>query len=106
MRAEKSRLRRGLLSLQELMRRVRHDRIGDQVREINAALRGHYAYYGVAGNIRALFRVYRVTERYWHRMLCSRSWATSRMTWDIKRTPLLRPKLRLPRRELQARAVL
>jgi RNA-directed DNA polymerase len=62
------------------MRRVRHDRIGDQVREINAALRGHYAYYGVAGNIRALFRVYRVTERYWHRMLCSRSWATSRMT--------------------------
>jgi RNA-directed DNA polymerase len=88
------------------MWRVRHDRIGDQVREINAALRGHYAYYGVAGNIRALFRAYRVTERYWHRMLCSRSWATSRMTWDIKRTPLLRPKLRLPRRELQARAVL
>ena len=101
MRTEKSRLRRSLLSLQELMRRVRHDRIGDQVREINAALRRHCAYYGVAGNIRAQFRV-----RYWHRMLCSRSWATSRMTWDIKRTPLLRPKLRLPRRELQARAVL
>ena len=111
MRTEKSRLRRSLLSLQELMRRVRHDRIGDQVREINAALRGHYAYYGVAGNIRALFRVYRVTERYWHRMLCSRSWAASRMTWDTfnqikKRTPLLRPKLRLPHRELQALAVL
>jgi len=106
MRTEKSRLRRSLLSLQELMRRVRHDRIGDQVSEINAALRRHCAYYGVSGNIRALFRVYRFTERYWHRMLCSRSWATSRMTWDIKRTPLLRPKLRLPRRELQARAVL
>jgi RNA-directed DNA polymerase len=55
------------------MRRVRHDRIGDQVSEINAALRGHYAYYGVAGNIRSLFKVYRATERYWHRMLCSRS---------------------------------
>jgi hypothetical protein len=27
---------------------------------------------GVAGNIRALFKVYRATERYWHRMLCSR----------------------------------
>ena len=93
------------------MRRVRHDRIGDQVREINAALRGHYAYYGVAGNIRALFRVYRVTERYRHRMLCSGSWAASRMTWDTfnqikKTTPLLRPKLRLPYRELQAFAVL
>jgi RNA-directed DNA polymerase len=93
------------------MWRVRHDRIGDQVREINAALRGHYAYYRVAGNIRALFRMYRVTERYWHRMLCSGSWAASRMTWDTfnqikERTPLLRSKLRLPHRELQARAVL
>jgi hypothetical protein len=39
-RTEKSRQRRSLLSLQELMRRVRHDRIGDQVSEINAALRG------------------------------------------------------------------
>jgi len=62
-------------------------------------------YYGVAGNIRALFKVHRVTERYWHRMLCSRSWAARRMTWDTfnqikKRTPLLRPKLRLPYREL------
>src|SRR5262249_506920 len=36
MRTEKSRLRRSLLSLQELMRCVRHDRIGDQVSEINA----------------------------------------------------------------------
>ena len=111
MRTEKSRLRRSLLSLQELMRQIRHHRIGDQVSEINAALRGHYAYYGVAGNIRALFKVYRATERYWYRMLCSRSWAASRMTWDkfnqIKqRTPLLRPKLRLPYRELQALAAL
>src|SRR5262245_47904109 len=101
MRTEKSRLRRSLLSLQELMRRVRYDRIGDQVGEINAALRGHYAYYGVAGNIRALFKVYRAVERYWHRMLRSRSRAASRLTWDTfnqikKRSPLLRPKLRLP----------
>ena len=59
MRTEKSRLRRSLLSLQELMRQIRHYRIGDQVSEINAVLRGHYAYYGVAGNIRALFKVYR-----------------------------------------------
>ena len=69
--------------------------------EINAALRGHYAYYGVAGNIRALFKVYRAVERYWHKMLRSRSRAASRLTWDTfnqikQRTPLLRPKLRLP----------
>jgi RNA-directed DNA polymerase len=111
MRTEKSRMRRSLLSLQELMRQIRHHRISDQVSDINAALRGHYAYYGVAGNIRALFKVYRAVERYWHRMLRTRSWAGARLTWDAfhqikERTPLLRPKLRLPYRELQALAVL
>ena len=107
--AAKSRLRRSLMSLQELMRRVRHHRIGDQVSDINAALRGHYAYYGVAGNIRALFKVYRAVERYWHRMLRSRScrWPhLGRLPQIKQRTPLLRPKLRLPYRELQELAVL
>ena len=74
-------------------------------------LRGHYAYYGVAGNLRCLVKVYRAVERYWHRMLRSRSWAGRRLTWEkyhqIKaRTPLLKPKLRLPYAELQALAVL
>jgi hypothetical protein len=82
-----------------------------QAGEINAVLRGHYAYYGVAGNIRALFKVYRAVERYWRKMLCSRSWAGRRLTWDVfhqikERTPLLQPKLRLPYRKLQALAVL
>jgi hypothetical protein len=111
MRTEKSRLRRSLLSLQELMRQIRHYRIGDQVSEINAVLRGHYAYYGVAGNIRALFKVYRTAARYWHGTLRSRSRVASRLTWETfnqiqQRTPLLRPKLRLSYRELQALAVL
>jgi len=76
----------------------------------NAALRGHYAYSGIAGNFRSLQKVHRAVERYWHKMLCSRSWA-GRLTWDrfhqIKqRQPILRPKLYLPYRELQALAVL
>jgi hypothetical protein len=35
-----------------------------------ASRRPHYAYYGVAGNIRALFKVYRAAERYW-RKICA-----------------------------------
>jgi hypothetical protein len=62
MRTEKSRLRRSLMSLQELMRQTRHHTISDQVGAINAALRGHYAYYGVAGNFRALVKVYRAMD--------------------------------------------
>jgi RNA-directed DNA polymerase len=110
MRTEKSRLRRSLMSLQDLMRQVRHWSVREQVDRFNAALRGHYAYYGVAGNIRALQKVYRATERYWHKMLCSRS-RKGYVTWEtfqqIKaRLPLLRPKLRLPYRELQQLAAL
>src|SRR4051812_37252580 len=111
MRTEKSRLRRSLMSLQEKMRQMRHLTIGQQADELNDALRGHYAYYGVAGNIRALHRVHRFVERYWRKMLCSRSWAGRNLTWAAfnrlkERVPLLRPRLRLPYRALQALVVL
>jgi RNA-directed DNA polymerase len=93
------------------VRRIRHLRIPDQAGDLNAVLRGHYAYYGIAGNIRALQKVYRAVERYWRKILCSRSWAGRHLTWEVfaqikERTPLLRPKLYLPYRELQALAVL
>jgi hypothetical protein len=95
MRTEKSRLRRSLVSLQELMRQIRHHAIGDQVGELNAALRGHYGYYGVAGNIRALFKVYRAVERCWRKMLCSRSWACgpncASLTGSCKRSQYCEP---------------
>jgi len=52
---------------------MRHLPIREQVENLNRVLRGHYAYYGVAGNIRALQRTYRAVERYWRKMLSSRS---------------------------------
>jgi RNA-directed DNA polymerase len=72
-RTEKSRFRRSLANLLDLMRRQRHLPGREQVANLNSVLRGHYAYYGIAGNFHALQRVYRTVERYWHRMLCSRS---------------------------------
>ena len=67
MRTEKSRLRRSLMSLQDLLRRIRHWSVREQVNTLNAALRGHYAYYGIAGNFRSLQKVHRAVERYWHK---------------------------------------
>ena len=77
---------------------------------LNRVLRGHYAYYGIAGNFRALQKVHRFVERYWRKMLSSRSRA-GHIRWDVfhrikARFPLQRPKLRLPYRELQCLAVL
>ena len=110
LRTEKSRLRRALLHLQELMRRMRHLPIREQASHLNQVLRGHYAYYGIAGNFRALQRVHRAVERYWRKMLSSRSWKGA-IWWKAfhqlkERFPLLRPKLYLPYRELQAIATL
>jgi DNA invertase Pin-like site-specific DNA recombinase len=92
------------------MRRMRHLSIREQANILNPMLRGHYAYYGIAGNIRALQRAHRVVERYWRILLSSRSWQ-GQVLWkqfqQIKdRFPLVRPKLYLPYSELQAIAVL
>jgi hypothetical protein len=40
MRTEKSRLRRSLMSLQELMQRIRHDRIDDQATTVSPGISG------------------------------------------------------------------
>ena len=109
-KTEKSRLRRTLACLQELMREIRHEPVKDQVTYLNQVLRGHYAYYGVAGNLPSLRKVHRAVERYWHKMLCSRSWK-SYMPWEVfvkVKTcfPLLRPRLFLPYARLKSCAVL
>jgi RNA-directed DNA polymerase len=44
MRTEKSRLRRSLMSLQDLLRRNRHWSVREQLNALSAALRGHFAY--------------------------------------------------------------
>jgi RNA-directed DNA polymerase len=100
MLTEKSRLRRALMRLQDQIRRMRHLSLQEQVTHLNQMLRGHYAYYGVAGNLRALLRVHRAVEHYWRKMLGSRSWHGT-IRWEQfhrirEQFPLLRPKLYLP----------
>lgn len=98
-KTEKTKLKQSLGKLQRLMREIRHFSMREQAKAINQVLRGHYAYYGLGGNCKTLKTVYQYTEKYWHKMLCSRSWR-SYMTWEkfklIKeRYPLQRPKLKV-----------
>jgi hypothetical protein len=74
MRTEKSRPRRALMLLREQMRVMRHSPLPEQVDHLNQMLRGHDAYYGIAGNLRSLLKVHRAVERYWRKILSSRSW--------------------------------
>jgi RNA-directed DNA polymerase len=82
LRTEKLRLHRSLAHLRDLMRRMRHLPVREQVSNLNQVLRGHYAYNGIAGNFRAVQKVHRAVERYWHQMLCSRS-RQGRISWEV-----------------------
>ena len=109
-RTEKSRLRRSMAHLRDLMRRMRHLPIREQWINLNRVLRGHYSYYGIAGNLVSLRKVHRFVETYWRKMLSSRS-RSGYISWELFEGikacfPLQRPKLRLTYCELQAMAVL
>jgi RNA-directed DNA polymerase len=110
MRTEKSRMRRELMRLQDQMRRMRHSPLQEQANHLNQMLRGHYAYYGIDGNFRAMQRVHRAVERYWRKTLSSRSWKGTVWWKQFHRIktqfPLLRPRLYLPYAKLQTIAVL
>jgi len=110
LRTEKSRYHRSLAHFQDLMRRMFHLPIREQVINLNRVLRGHYAYYGIAGNFRALLRIYRAVECSWRKILGRRS-REGAVSWEAlhrikERFPLQRPKLLLPYLELQRLAVL
>ena len=109
-RTEKSRLRRSIANLSDLMKRMRHLSVREQSINLNRVLRGHYGYYGIAGNFRALQKVHRFVERYWRKMLNSRS-REGKVSWEVfhkikQRFPLQRPSLRLNYVQFQSLAVL
>lgn len=76
----KSRLRRAVKRMAQWCRAHRHEPVHAQHAAINRKLRGHYAYYGVTGNGRALTCFLRLTERAWRAWLNRRS-QRARMTW-------------------------
>jgi hypothetical protein len=45
------------------MRRMRQDPIDAPVQVLNQLIQDHYAYYGMAGNMRTLIPVYQTTEK-------------------------------------------
>ena len=109
-RTDKARLRRSLAKFHQLLQIIRHEPLKEQAEQINQGLRGHYAYYGVAGNVGSLLGVYRHVERYWRTMLSSRS-QKGNVRWEAfvaikRRYPLQRPKLSLPYTRLKQYAVL
>lgn len=109
-KTEKKRLKRSIGKVQETMRNIRHAPIEVQAAKINQMLQGHYAYYGMAGNMRCLVKVYQASVIYWRRMLSSRS-QKSYVSWEQfhelrMKFPLLRPKIFIPYERVRSYALL
>jgi len=109
-RTEKSRLKRSINNLQNIMREIRHWKVKDQVDRINLTLKGHYNYYGMGGNYRLLVKIYNKTKWFLKKMLSSRSWK-GKVTWDLfdqimKKYPILRPYIKIPYGDFKKYAML
>ena len=92
----KARFRRGLRRLSLWCKHHRHDPVEEQHVALSRKLQGHYAYYGVTGNFRALLQFFEQTKRIWHKWLSRRS--SRGITWErmaaiLKAYPLPRPRV-------------
>ena len=95
----KSRLGRSLRSINQWCCEHRHHSIQEQWEALTAKLRGHYAYYGITGNIASLLDFRYHVRRAWQKWLSRRS-GRARIPWERfgeleRRYPL--PPARLPR---------
>ena len=92
-----ARMVRKLRELRIEARRRMHQQLKKQQRWLSAVLRGHYAYYGLLGNSRALSNFAYEVHKVWFRALCRRSQKNA-MTWErfnrlLKVFPLPTPRI-------------
>jgi group II intron reverse transcriptase/maturase len=103
---EGKRFNRARAAMKEKIHRMRHRPIPEQVKVINAILRGHFNYYGIAGNARRLERFWDMTRREWKSSLSKRS-QNGGVTWErflviLKQHPIETPKLKISYTQLAA----
>ena len=93
----KDRFLRAIRAFGDWCRSHRHLPVEEQCAALRRKLLGHYAYYGITGNYRALARLYWWVRATWYRWLSRRSRA--RLSWDRflrlchQRYPLPRPQV-------------
>ena len=97
---------RAKAAMKDKIRRVRHWPVEEQRKVINATLRGHFTYYGIAGNGKKLAAFWNFTRREWRHSLSRRS-QKGRLTWEafvalLERDPLTLPRVRIQYPDLAA----
>jgi RNA-directed DNA polymerase len=80
-RTSKSRLRRAVHRITQWCRTHRHLPVRDQHSMLCKKVRGHYGYYGITGNGRALTNFVRLVEEAWRKWLSRRS-QRAELSWE------------------------
>jgi RNA-directed DNA polymerase len=93
----RDRLNRAIVGVNEWCRKHMHDELSEQWKILSAKLRGHYGYYGVTGNYRALRRFRSRMVFLWRKWLNRRS-NRAHVTWTkmviyLERFPLPMPRI-------------
>lgn len=78
----KDRFARALQAINQVCRRMMHWSIRDQHARLGRMLRGHYAYYGITGNLRMLSNLRHHAEDRW-RIWLSRRTRGNLIRWDV-----------------------
>ena len=94
-KTHKKRLRNSIRRIAAYCKRNRHEPVEEQQRELTMKMRGHYAYYGLTGNGRALNSFYYQCLLAWKKWLSRRNNRT--MPWERFLLLLERYPLPLPR---------
>lgn len=94
-KTSRNRFGRALQRVAEWCRTSRHLQVREQHKTLVAKVRGHYNYFGITGNRRALGRFLHEVKRAWRKWLHRRS-NRARMTWErfnllLSRYPLPEP---------------
>jgi len=92
-----SRFTRAIKAVREWCRSHRHLPIAEQCKAIGHKLRGHFGYYGISGNSKALARFAHEVRAIWHTWLSRRS-QRGYLRWDrfellLRRYPLPQPRI-------------
>ena len=93
----KGRLAKTLKAFNDYCRKHRHGSLKEQYDKLNRKLRGHFAYFGITGNYKALKAVHYRVKKIWHKWLGRRS-RKSYIPWEkfsqfLKRFPLTPPRI-------------
>lgn len=99
-RTSRKKRRAKLARLKGEVQRRRHDPVPEQYGWLSSVLRGHYGYYAVPTNYRALCQFQRAIARMWHRSLQRRSqrggWSKDRWRAFERKFPLPVPRIQHP----------